>query len=80
MSSLLAAHHPTIFKFVRGLKKQQTLTNLKIEQLLMGHSQSKGRSTYVLLAERLFTLCEGYGGIPILDYLKGIAQNLNLNP
>lgn len=56
-SSLLSAHHPTIYKFLDGLKKDQALIDLKLEKILAGEAVTRPqRNTYKKLAERLSTV------------------------
>ncbi len=36
-SQLLSAHHPNIWKFIKGLKKEQSVNELKVEQYIAGN-------------------------------------------
>ena len=36
-SQILGAYHPTIWKFIDGLKKEQNSNEMKIEQYISGH-------------------------------------------
>jgi hypothetical protein len=71
-NQLLGAHHPTIWKFINGLQKEQSLNELKVEQYIAG------KRIYRDTAEKIKEIVEDYGQRPLLDYLKGIAQNFNL--
>ena len=78
--SLLGAAHPSIFKFIDGLKKQQGITDLKREQLLAGSQQSVGRNTYKDCAAKLKNVVENYGTyIDTNAYLRAVAHNIELS-
>jgi hypothetical protein len=76
-SQLLGSHHPTIWKFIDGLKQEQSANELKIEQFLSGHPLPQGRKVYKDVAMRIKTIVSDYGNRPHLDYLRGIAHNLH---
>lgn len=75
---LLGAYHPTIWKFIDGLKKEQSLNELKIEQFIAGQPPEPVKRVYRDTAARLKSLVEEYSQRPVLDYLRGIAYNLSL--
>jgi hypothetical protein len=74
----LGAHHPSIWKFIDGLKKEQSLNELKIEQYVAGQAPPVRRRTYRDSADRIKAIVERYGNEPLLDYLRGIANNFQL--
>ena len=76
---LLGAYHPTIWKFIDGLKKEQSFNELKLEQFVAGHQPPKGKKKYQEAANRIKSIVEEYGNRPVLQYLRGIAHNINLN-
>ncbi|XP_065324287.1 uncharacterized protein LOC135931238 [Gordionus sp. m RMFG-2023] len=78
-NSLLTSYHPTIWRFITGLKKQQSLTELKIVQLQGGDDEASPRKKYRNLSERLKRIVSDYRNRDILSYLKGLASNINLN-
>jgi hypothetical protein len=77
-NQLLGAHHPTIWKFINGLQKEQSLNELKVEQYIAGQRPPAGKRIYRDTAEKIKEIVEDYGQRPLFDYLKGIAQNFNL--
>jgi hypothetical protein len=77
-SQLLGAHHPSIWKFIDGLKKEQSLNELKIEQYIAGQAPPARRRIYRDSADRIKAKVERYGTEPLLDYLRGIANNFQL--
>jgi len=76
---LLGAHHPTIWKLIDGIKKKQSLTEVKVEQLISGQPPPPSRKVYRDLTERLRNVMMEYGNLSELDYLRGIAFNIDLN-
>ena len=79
--SLLGSTHPSIFKFIDGLKKQQALTDLKREQLFAGSQQAVGRKTYKESTAKLKAVVEDYGTYTDqnrTDYLRAVAHNIEL--
>ncbi|ODM77881.1 hypothetical protein Ocin01_20181, partial [Orchesella cincta] len=77
--SQLGAAHPTIWKFIEAIKKQQSLNELQMEQQLAGESPQPQRGRYQDLTIRLKAVVEDFENRPISDYLTGIAHNLNLS-
>ena len=79
-SSLIAATHPTIWKFIDELKKQQSINDIKIVQYLAGQNPELGRRIYRNLAERILNVVREYHQRDPIDYLSSLAHNFNLNP
>lgn len=77
-SQLLGAHHPSIWKFINGIKKEQSLNEMRLEQYIAGHQPQAGRRIYKDTADRIKLIVADYGLRPITDYLRGIAHNLSL--
>ena len=77
-SHLLSANHPTIWKFIDGLKKEQSLNELKLEQFTAGQPAAEGKKKYRDTSERIKSIVEEYGNRSNIDYLRGVAHNLNL--
>ena len=77
-SQLLGAYHPTIWKFIDGLKKEQSLNELKLEQFNAGQQPPPRKKKYRDVAERIKTLVSEYGKRSNVDYIRGIAHNLSL--
>jgi len=77
-SQLLGAHHPTIWKFIDGIKKEQSLNEMRLEQYVSGQQPPPGKRVYKDTADRIKTIVADYGLRPITDYLRGIAHNLSL--
>lgn len=78
-SQLIGAYHPSIWKFIEGLKKEQSLNELKIEQFVAGIQQQPGKKKYKEVAARIKVIVADYGNRSLLDFLRGIAHNVNFN-
>lgn len=77
-SSLIGAHHPSFWTFVENLKKEQSLNEKKMEQIISGREAPKQIKKYRDCANRLKCIVEEYGLRTITDYIQGIAHNLEL--
>ena len=75
---LLGAYHPSIWKFIEALKKEQSLNELKLEQFLAGQLPPAGKKKFKDCAERLKRVVAEYGKRQNMDYLRGIAHHLEL--
>jgi len=78
-SAILGSSHPTIFKLIKGLQEQHTLTSLKINQFLAGTMPNVNKK-YAALAKRLRLVVESYGAdeselaiFSHTEYLRKIA-------
>jgi len=78
INSMLGAAHPTIFKLIDCLKKQQELTRSKIEKIVGGGADAPGREKYKQSAARLMKVVSEYDEMS-LDYLRGVAHNIEYN-
>lgn len=77
-SELLGASHPSIWKLIEGLQKEQSMNEMTIEQYIAGQQPAPGRRIYRDTAARIKAIVADYVNRPLLDYLRGIAHNLNL--
>ena len=68
-SQLLGAYHPTIWKFINGLKKEQSLNEIKIEQFLSGQPAQPAKKKYKEVTLCIEAVIADYGNHPNLDYL-----------
>lgn len=75
LSSLLSYHHPSLPKFVSGLLKENKLIDLRLELFNSGRMELP-KTTTALAMKRLKASVERYGNVPILDFLRGVAHNL----
>lgn len=77
-SSLLGADQPSLWKFIKGLQKQQGLNEIKIERYIAGNAPELGRKKYRDTAAKIKTIVEGYKGRKSADFLQGNAHNFKL--
>lgn len=77
-SQLLGSCHPTIWKFIDDLKKEQNLNEIKIEQYIAGQYPPISRKVYRDTAQRVEDIVKNYKNRNILDFIRGIAHNFNL--
>lgn len=74
----ISADHPSIWKFISALKREQSLNELKIEQYISGEQPQVGHKRYRDSADRLLRLVNNYEPqINICDYIRGISHNLS---
>ncbi|KAL3685756.1 hypothetical protein R1sor_003778 [Riccia sorocarpa] len=76
-STLLASSHPVIWKFVEGIKKEQSMTELKLAQLNAGAKSSKGKKKYIDLNQKILNIVSQYPCLSLDDYLSGLAARLS---
>ncbi len=77
-SSLLSVHHPTIWKFIKALRKEQGLNETKIEQYIAGRQLTIGRKSHRDTAENIKHFVKDYANRNLDNYLIGIAHNFEL--
>jgi len=77
-SSLIDAFHLSIWDFIEfGLRLDQSLRQLQVEQYLSGIEPPAGRKMYRQAADRLKKNVGKYGQILIIDYLRSVAHNIS---
>lgn len=75
-TSILSGKHPSIWRFIEALKKEESINRLKIEQYKSGIEPQKKK--YQDRVKRIKTICTVFNDLFILDYLRGIAYNFQL--
>ena len=77
MQSNFGAYHPSIWHFIDVLHHEQSLNELVLTQVLAGQSAPPQRdNTYKAMTARIQTVVADYDNRPILDFLRGIAHNI----
>jgi len=71
--------HPTLWKFIDGLKKVQKGRDLFHEQLVAGHTPPRKLRRYRLCDETIQRIVQSYANYGIMDYLRGLAHNFKMN-
>jgi hypothetical protein len=77
--SLVAADHPSIWKFISGLKKEQNLNEVQINKYVSGEDPQESRLMYRERAKNFENIVSSYDKNNLEFYLTGIANNFNLN-
>jgi len=75
----LQMDHPTLWKFIDGLKKVQKGRDLFHEQLVAGHAPPRKLRRYRLCDERIQRIVPSYANYGIMDYLLGLVHNFEMN-
>ncbi|PZQ99132.1 MAG: hypothetical protein DI539_28755 [Flavobacterium psychrophilum] len=79
LQSELQMNHPSIWKFIDGLRKVQSLHDLTMEQFVAGSQPPKKRKRYVECDERILNIVNGYADrTSFIEYLRGVAHNLHM--
>ena len=73
---MLGVTHPTLWKFIDGLKRCQKLRDVEIEQLIAGRRPPAKKTMYALRDARIERIVRDYANRAILDYLRGLSHNI----
>ena len=74
----MSSHHPTIWKFLDALKREQDLRDIHIAKIRAGSTNMKSSKKYRDLDERLKKLVATFDEYTLLQYLRAVAHNLRL--
>lgn len=77
-SSLIYSYHPSIWKFIDAIRMDEKQNRKKIEELIAGHEPPAKRKCYKDTAANISRIVREYSGRNLIDYLRGIAHNLEL--
>jgi hypothetical protein len=67
--------HPTLWKFIDGLRSVQKSTDQLYEEFVRGSQPPRKRTKYQQADERILNLVEDFENREIIEYLRGIAHN-----
>ena len=73
---IIAKHHPNIFEFLDRLKSEQAHTDTCFEQFIAGQAPKSQSRKIKSVNARIYRIVQDYENRPILEYLRGIALNL----
>lgn len=76
----VGAHHPTLWKFIEVLKREESRQRVTLQQAAAGQQPAKKKRKYDNLNARIQTLVADYANMEYLDYLRGIAHNCYMSP
>ena len=70
--------HPTIWKFIESLQREESMVRAEINQVLGGHPVTQ-KKKYAQCAERVKNIVDAYPvrRADIMGYLRSIAHNLS---
>lgn len=71
----LGVEHPTLWKFIDGLRSVQKGRDLFMEQYLRGEAPPNKRRKYVEADKRIKRIVQSYAERTKLEYLKGVSHN-----
>ncbi len=74
-NSMLSCTHPTIWKFLEALKKEQNLTRLKLVRMRQFDEPDIRAAKWVRYEDRLQRLCDSYNRhTDVIDFLRRCAN------
>ncbi|KAK5648373.1 hypothetical protein RI129_003265 [Pyrocoelia pectoralis] len=79
LQSELGMNHPTIWKFLDGLRKVQKGRDTYHEQLVAGNQPQMKLKKYRDADERILRIVTEYRNRTEVEYLRGIAHNYQMN-
>jgi len=81
MHIVAGCDHPNFWKFVTIIQNEQDGAHRTMEQIVAGEKPATRRKIYINLNKRLLTLVLKYsiGSYEVMDYINGIAHNMNLD-
>ena len=68
--------HPTIWKFIGFIQREQALQKVHCTQLLAGYPSQPPRNKYAHSNARILNIVRSYSDHSMMNYLRGIAHNL----
>ncbi|KII72647.1 hypothetical protein RF11_10389 [Thelohanellus kitauei] len=76
-SSMISCNHPNIFTFLLFLKKEQSLSDNKIDGAILNSANNHRNTRYEIISSQLKATIENYHQLPPLEFLKNIAYTYN---
>ena len=80
LNSLMSHSRPTVWKFIAKLKSEQALIDVARERVDAGGSQHASKRAYREVSERLQKIVVDYRNRTVIEFLKAIAHNIEVNP
>jgi hypothetical protein len=72
-------NHPTIWKFIDMLKKEQSVVDLRVNNLLSGGTPRPSRKKYLDSAQRIENVVDDFKNRTVNEYLLGIAHIISFH-
>ena len=77
LNSCFAMAHPTIWRFIKVVREDATVQQIRVAHYVAGRPAPKRRRIYESLNEHISTLYADFNNRNIIDYLRGISYNLS---
>ena len=74
----VSSSHPTFWKFLDVLKKEQDIARVEIFQAVGGHPPPAQQRRYLDCNSRILAIVGDYPNRGVIQYLRGISYNFNL--
>mgnify|MGYP000265238167 CR=1 FL=1 len=74
----LAVRHPSLWRFINGLKKVQRHRDLLYARFIAGHAPIAKRKRYLEADKRLFALVNKFDELLPIEFLQGVASNFTM--
>ncbi|KAH7691334.1 hypothetical protein AAVH_40152 [Aphelenchoides avenae] len=78
LQAMLQMDHPSLWKFIEALMHVQKETDFRFEQYVRGDQNVPKRKKYREADERILTIVTEYRNREIMEYLRGIAHNFQM--
>ncbi|KAH7712776.1 hypothetical protein AAVH_19879 [Aphelenchoides avenae] len=75
---MLLMDHPSLWKFIEALMHVQKDTDYRYEQYVRGDQNVPKRKKLLEADERILTIVTEYRNREIIEYLRGIAHNFQM--
>lgn len=73
----ICGEHPNIWKFIEAIKREQSISELRIEQYVSGQEPAMSKRKYRDSAQRLARIVTNFvPNVNVQEYLRGIAHNV----
>lgn len=79
LQSELSMDHPVLWKFIDTLRKIQFSRDMLMEQLILGQKPPQKLKKYRDADIRIKTVVADYGNRNLIEYLRGISHNYEMN-
>ena len=73
-------HHPSLLKFIEGIRNVQQNKDAELERYIAGHSAPNKRSRYVQNDNRILNILSDVSNRTLIETLRGIAHCYEMNP
>jgi len=79
LQSVLQMDHPSIWRFIDGLRRVQKERDVLFEQMVAGHPPPVKRRKYRDADSRILSLVKDFNNRSMKEYLRGVAHNFEIN-